>query len=62
MQKSIEIIIDGDGNPTITASGYKGKTCEEATAIFEKALGVTTSKKHTNEYFAGSGSGQSVHN
>ncbi len=48
-----EIIIDfpPDGEVKMEGKGFQGKSCDEAMAAFEKALGVVTDRKNKPEYF-----------
>jgi len=48
-----EIIIDilPDGEVKMEGNGYQGKSCDEAMAAFEKALGVVTNRKNKPDYF-----------
>ena len=48
-----EIIIDflPDGEVKMEGSGFQGKSCDEAMAAFEKALGVVTNRKNKPDYF-----------
>jgi hypothetical protein len=45
----IEIIIHPDGTTSVTSSGFAGKSCKDATAAYEKALGTVTSDTPTSE-------------
>ena len=48
-----EIIIDimADGEVKMEGNGFQGKSCDEAMAAFEKALGVVTDRKNKPDYF-----------
>lgn len=48
--KSIVVTIDEDGNTEIKAVGYRGSSCEKATAELEKALGKVGKRTKTPEY------------
>ncbi|MGN6556203.1 MAG: DUF2997 domain-containing protein [Verrucomicrobiota bacterium] len=48
--KQIKVIISEDGSVEIEAVGFKGNSCERATAALEKALGVKTGGKKKPEY------------
>ena len=50
-----EIIIDIDvsGEVHLEGKGFQGKSCDEAMAHFEKALGVVSDRKNKPEYFQG---------
>ena len=51
--KKIHVIINPDGTVELSAEGYKGKSCAEATAFLENALGLdTTNRKKTPDWFA----------
>ncbi len=50
-RESIEVVIHPDGSVTVEAFGYRGSSCEEATAFLEQALGVAVSKKRKPEYY-----------
>ena len=47
--KTIEIVVDKDGETTITTKGFVGPKCKDATK-FLNALGNATSDKPTLEY------------
>lgn len=49
--KQVTITIDADGNVTVGAQGFKGADCEKATKAIEQALGETTGRKKTPEYY-----------
>lgn len=52
-QTSIEVTLGADGTVQVEAVGYKGNSCEKATAFIEAALGLETkSKKFTPDYYA----------
>ena len=52
-QKSINVVIGLNGEVEISAEGYKGKSCLEASKFLEDALGLTTDKrKKLPEFFA----------
>ncbi len=48
-----EIIIDflPDGEVKMEGQGFQGKSCDEAMAAFEQALGVLTERNNKPEYF-----------
>jgi hypothetical protein len=48
--KTIEVVIDVDGDVTASTSGFSGSDCLKATAELERKLGATTSDKKTSEY------------
>jgi len=49
---SPEIIIDflPDGQVSMEGKGFRGKACDDAMGVFEKALGVVTKRKNKPEY------------
>lgn len=49
--KKIQIDIKKDGTIDIEAIGYKGVGCEEATRVFEEALGTVTSRDKKPEFY-----------
>lgn len=49
--KTIDVIIDEAGNPTISTSGFKGNECAAETAALEKALGAKTKDTKTPDYY-----------
>ena len=48
-----EIILDfaSDGEVHMEGKGFPGKSCDEAMAVFEQALGVVTDRQNKPEYF-----------
>ena len=48
-----EIILDfaPDGGVHMEGKGFPGKSCDEAMAVFEQALGVVTDRKNKPDYF-----------
>ena len=50
MTKSIEIIIQPDGELKIDAVGFAGSDCEKATKFLEDALGTVADKRKKPEY------------
>jgi hypothetical protein len=50
--KTIKITISPDGSKVkVETSGFTGKSCKEATAEIEKALGAVTSDTPTKEMY-----------
>jgi len=49
--KTIEILINDQGQLTINATGYQGADCEKATAFLEQALGALTQKERKPEWY-----------
>jgi hypothetical protein len=46
----VKVTIGRDGQVTVDAEGFKGKSCEEATAFIEK-LFPNGKKEHKPEYY-----------
>ena len=48
-----EIILDfaPDGEVHLEGKGFQGKSCDEAMAVFEQALGEVTDRQNKPEYF-----------
>ncbi len=52
-KKTITVTVDLDGKVELSADGYRGKSCVEATKFLEEALGLDTSgRKKTPDFFA----------
>lgn len=49
--KQIEVLISPEGEVTITAKGFKGKGCKDATKAIEAALGVVSKDTKSPEYY-----------
>ena len=49
--KQINVLITPEGEITITPTGFKGTTCNEATRNLERALGTVTEDKETSELY-----------
>ncbi len=49
--KKIEIIISPSGETIVQTAGFTGSDCEQASRFLIKALGETTNRKLTSEYF-----------
>jgi hypothetical protein len=49
--KQITITVTPDGQTTVTAAGFEGNQCREATARLREVLGQTQSEQLTPEYF-----------
>ncbi|MBT3381189.1 MAG: DUF2997 domain-containing protein [Lentisphaerae bacterium] len=50
-QPTIEVTVRPDGSIEIDAVGFRGGTCEQATAFLEQALGPVASKQRKPEYY-----------
>jgi hypothetical protein len=48
--KTINVTVDENGGVEIEAVGFKGHSCEQATAALEKALGMKTKSIKKPEY------------
>ena len=51
MAKTIEVIVEPDGQLKIDAVGFKGADCEKATVFLEKTLGQVKGKANKPEYY-----------
>ena len=51
MSEIIIINFLSDGQLSLEGKEFQGKSCDEAMAVFEKALGVVTNRKNKPEYF-----------
>lgn len=49
-EKKVEITLGKDGSVRVEAFGYKGGSCEEATAFLEKLFGKSK-KKYKPSYY-----------
>lgn len=58
--KKITVHVDREGGTQISTEGFTGTTCQDATKQLEKALGIVTENKHTDEYYATSSVDQSI--
>ena len=50
MKRTIEVIVQPDGQIAIEAMGFAGADCEKATAFLEQALGVVQERRKKPEY------------
>ncbi|MGC8886679.1 MAG: DUF2997 domain-containing protein [Verrucomicrobiia bacterium] len=50
-QREIEITIKPNGDIELHLQGYKGKSCLEAIAYFEKIVGFKREVKYTSEFY-----------
>ncbi|HET6249746.1 MAG TPA: DUF2997 domain-containing protein [Tepidisphaeraceae bacterium] len=48
--KTIEIIIDPQGQSTVQTKGFTGSSCRDASKFVERALGETTGEQLTAEF------------
>ena len=51
-QRSIEVVVSPIGEVIISAVGFKGAACEQATRALEEALGAVTERTKKPEYHA----------
>ena len=49
--KTIQIIIDPDGELRLETKGFTGASCREASKALEQALGLTESDRPTSEFY-----------
>ena len=49
--KKVEVTVSKDGSVSIEAFGFKGGTCEEATAFLDKILGSKSDRKYKSSYY-----------
>jgi hypothetical protein len=50
--KTIEIIVQPDGQTKVETKGFTGSECRQASEFLEKALGQRTSEQLTAEFYA----------
>jgi hypothetical protein len=50
--KTIEIIVQPDGQTRVETKGFVGPECRDASAFIEKALGQRTGERLTGEFYA----------
>ncbi len=48
--KTITVTVDPEGIVAIEASGFRGNSCEKATAALEAAMGLPGKRKHKPEF------------
>jgi hypothetical protein len=58
--KSITVEVSPEGEVKIEAAGFRGNSCEKATAALEQAMGLPGKRKHKPEYHAQEGVTQKV--
>jgi len=49
--KTIEIIVDPQGNSQVQTKGFAGSSCLAASQFIEQALGQQTSQRTTPEFY-----------
>lgn len=50
--KTIEIIVQPDGQTKMETKGFVGSECQQASKFLERALGQRTSEQLTAEFYA----------
>jgi hypothetical protein len=58
--KIIEVVINPQGQPTITTRGFSGGACRDASKYLEQALGARASETLTAEFHQSSTTGQDL--
>jgi hypothetical protein len=48
----IEVIVSPQGEVTVETTGFKGKSCQDATRQLEQALGVVAGEQKKPEFYA----------
>ena len=48
--KTIEIIVSAQGQTQLRTKGFAGRTCRQASAFLEKALGQSSGERLTPEF------------
>jgi hypothetical protein len=56
----ITITISPTGQTVVATSGYRGKSCQDATRQLERALGSVASESKTSEFYQTQADGQHV--
>ena len=56
----ITITISPTGQTVVATSGYRGKSCQDATRQLEQALGTVESNRKSPEYYQTQATGQQV--
>jgi len=59
MSETIRVVIDAEGNPTVSVSGVSGTSCQQLTKDLEEALGTVADNKRTEDFYCAEG-GQTV--
>lgn len=52
MRKKIIVRIGKDGKAKVSSYGYVGTSCLEASKAIEEAMGMTTDRQYTEEFYA----------
>ena len=60
MPRVIEVIVSPAGEATVQTRGYEGSDCLQASRFLEQALGLRTSDRKTDEFYAATPSHQQV--
>lgn len=51
MSKKVEITVGKDGSVRVEAFGFKGASCEEATAFLDNLFGKASKIDHKDSYY-----------
>ena len=51
MSKRVEVILGKDGSVKVEAFGFKGASCEEATAFLDRIFGGDVEREHKASYY-----------
>lgn len=49
--RTIEVVVDTQGNARVETRGFAGAGCREASKAFERALGLVSSETLTAEFY-----------
>lgn len=49
--KKVEIVLGADGSVKVEAFGFKGASCEEATAFLDELFGKRDSVNYKDDYY-----------
>lgn len=49
--KQIVVTVDAEGQVSIEAVGFRGQSCEKATAALEQAMGIVKSKDKKPDWY-----------
>ncbi|MEW6440862.1 MAG: DUF2997 domain-containing protein [bacterium] len=53
MSETIQITFNPDGTTEVKTTGFRGKSCMNATELLKRALGSVLKTRKTPEYFQG---------
>ena len=60
MSRIIEVTVSPQGETTVQTKGYAGGDCRDATRALERALGASTAKRVTAEFYQGRANDQAL--